>query len=122
MKLESVPFNVTIKKGFNTFIGRITEEVEFGGIDDEILIMGKLTGYEIEFTKYYKLEHTVDDSNNYYAEPSDNPTTVYYKGVYNPDLKKFTGQWEIPQLREAAPDVMNVENTSGYWEMWQNVK
>lgn len=38
MKLESVPFNVTIKKGFNTFVGRITEEVEFGGIDDEILI------------------------------------------------------------------------------------
>ena len=55
-KFDSVPFSVTIKREFDNFVGRVIEEEEFGGIEDEIMIKGKLNGDKIEFTKYYTLE------------------------------------------------------------------
>ena len=60
-----VPFRLTIERGINEFVGRIYEETDFGGIDDKIVIRGHQNGYEIEFTKYYTLEHFVDENNDF---------------------------------------------------------
>src|SRR5690349_9039891 len=79
MKVESVPFRVTVKKGWDNFVGRIIEEEEYGGIDDEILIKGQLNGDRIEFTKYYTQEHIVDENNESFSFDSDNPTVVHYE-------------------------------------------
>jgi hypothetical protein len=54
-KLYTIPFRVTIKKEFENFVGQIIEEEDFGGIDDEILIKGKLTGHKIEFNNTIRL-------------------------------------------------------------------
>jgi len=56
-KKEKIPFRLTIKRGINEFVGQIDEEVDFGGINDEIVIKGRQNGDEIEFIKYYTLEH-----------------------------------------------------------------
>src|SRR5215831_149155 len=76
-----VPFRMTIRRGINQFVGRIVEEEALGGIDDEIIIKGHQNGDEIEFTKYYTLEHYTDENNELVSLESDNPTIVYYKGV-----------------------------------------
>jgi hypothetical protein len=39
-KLDTIPFRATIKREFENFVGRIIEEEDFGGIEDEILIKG----------------------------------------------------------------------------------
>jgi hypothetical protein len=118
-KFESVPFSVTIKKEFDNFVGRVIEEEEFGGIEDEIIIKGKLTGVKIEFTKYYTLEHLVDDNNESESFESDNPTTVYYEGEYIERESKFKGSWTIANLTEDETGLMTADNDTGFWEMWK---
>jgi hypothetical protein len=118
-KFESVPFSVTIKKEFDNFVGRVIEEVELGGIEDEIKIEGKLNGNKIEFTKYHTLEHSVDENNESYSFESDNPTIVHYEGEYLDKESKFKGRWTIGNLTEDETGVMTEDNNSGFWEMWK---
>jgi hypothetical protein len=118
-KLETVPFTVTIKKEFENFVGHMVEEEEFGGIEDEILIKGKLSGNKIEYTKYYTLEHVVYEDNQSLPFESENPTIVHYEGAYLDNESKFKGRWEIGQLKEDDSGVMNEDNNSGLWEMWR---
>ena len=44
---DLVLFELKIMKGFQSFIGSMTEDVESGGIDDEILIEGVSNGQRI---------------------------------------------------------------------------
>lgn len=118
-KLDTIPFRATIKKEFENFVGQIIEEEDFGGIEDEILIKGKLTGRKIEFTKYYTLEHVVYEDNQSESFESDNPTIVHYEGEYFDNELKFKGRWEIGQLKEDDLGTMNEDNNSGLWEMWR---
>ncbi|HMV08410.1 MAG TPA: hypothetical protein PKL56_05910 [Cyclobacteriaceae bacterium] len=119
MKSESVPFRVTIKKEWDNFVGRLTEEEDYGGIDDEILIKGQLNGDKIEFTKYYTQEHVVYENNESFSFDSDNPTVVHHEGVYDSKNSKFKGRWEIRQLKEIEDGVLAADNNSGLWEMWR---
>jgi len=82
-KLRVVPFNVTIRVGIYQFIGRLTEEVNYGGIDDEIAILGRLQADEIEFTKYYSRRHVLSENNKIITLESNNSNIVYYKGKYD---------------------------------------
>ena len=118
-KLQAVPFNATIETGLKEFIGQITEEVEYGGLDDEIVIRGQLKGNEIEFVKYYTLEHTLDENGESYSFESDSPNIVHYSGKYFENEKKFKGRWELPGLREDDDGVFHEDNSSGNWEMWR---
>lgn len=118
-KLESVPFQVTIKKEWDNFVGRLVEEEEYGGIDDEILIKGQLNGDKIEFIKYYTQEHVVYENNESFSFDSDNPTIVHYEGVYDINELKFKGRWTIGQLKEAEDDLLIEDNNTGTWEMWR---
>jgi|JI8StandDraft_2_1071088.scaffolds.fasta_scaffold385678_1 hypothetical protein len=118
-KLDTIPFRATIKKEFENFVGQIIEEEDFGGIEDEILIKGKLTGRKIEFTKYYALEHVVYEDNQSESFESENPTIVHYEGEYIDNESKFKGRWEIGQLKEDDSGIMNEDNNSGLWEMWR---
>lgn len=117
MKLQSVPFRVTIKKGWDHFVGRMIEEEDYGGIDDEILIKGRLNGDKIEFTKYYTQEHVVFENDEYFSFDSDHPTVVHYEGTYDSNESKFKGRWEIGRLKE-TDDVLVEDNNTGTWEMW----
>jgi len=119
MKLHSVPFRVTIKKEWHNFVGRLIEEEEYGGIDDEIIIKGQLSGDKIEFTKYYTQEHVVYENNESFSLDSANPTVVHYEGVYDKTDSKFKGRWEIGQLKEIENEVLVEDNNSGHWEMWR---
>ena len=112
-----VPFRLTIERGINEFVGRIYEEADYGGIDDEIVIRGRQNGDEIEFTKHYTLEHFVNEHDDLVSVESDNPTTVYYKGKFDNSDKKFKGQWEISGLREDDNRVFHEDNQSGFWEI-----
>lgn len=114
-----VPFRLTIERGINEFVGRAYEEQDYGGIDDEIVIEGRQNGSEIEFTKYYTLEHFRDENDDLVSVESDNPTIVYYKGKYHNEDKKFKGQWEITGLREDEEGVFHEDNQTGFWEIWR---
>lgn len=114
-----VPFRLTIERGINEFVGRIFEEADYGGIDDEIVIRGRQNGDEIEFTKHYALEHFVDENDDLASIESDNPTIVYYKGKFDSGDRKFKGQWEITGLREDDEGVFHENNQSGFWEIWR---
>ena len=114
-----VPFRLTIERGINEFVGRIYEEGDYGGIEDEIVIKGHQNGDEIEFTKYYTLEHFIDESNEVVSIESENPTIVYYTGRFDNEENKFKGQWEIPGLREDEDGVFQEENQAGSWEIWR---
>ena len=116
-----VPFRMTVKRGINQFVGRIFEEKEFGGIDDEIIIKGHQNGDEIEFTKHYTLEHFSSETSSLISLESDNPTIVYYDGAFDYREKKFKGKWEIPGLREDDDGVFHEHNSKGYWEIWKSV-
>jgi len=118
-KFESVPFSVAIKKEFDNFVGRVVEEEEFGGIEDEIVIKGTLSGNKIEFTKYYTLEHIVDENNESDSFESDNPTIVHYEGEYVDAESKFKGRWAIGYLQEDDEGVMTEGSDTGFWEMWK---
>ena len=119
-QLVSVPFSVSIKKEFEWFVGRVIEDVESGGIEDEILIKGQLRGRKIEFTKYYTLEHLVDKDDNSASFQSVNPTIVHYEGEFSEEESKFKGVWEIGYLEEDDLGTMQESNTSGFWEMWKD--
>ena len=118
-KQLKVPFRLTIERGINEFVGRIYEEADYGGIEDEIVVRGHQNGNDIEFTKHYALEHFFDANDNLISIESDNPNIVHYKGKYDHDDKKFKGQWEIPGLREDEEGVFHEENQSGFWEIWR---
>ena len=117
MKLQSIPFRAIIRKEWEHFVGRIFEEEASGGIDDEILIKGKLNGDRIEFTKYYSQEHVVFEDDQSFSFDSDFPTIVHYEGVYDREESKFKGRWEIARLKE-IDDTFIEDNNSGTWEMW----
>jgi hypothetical protein len=114
-----VPFRLTIERAINEFVGRIYEEADYGGIDDEIVIRGRQNGDEIEFSKYYTLEHFVDGDDNLVSVESDNPTIVYYRGKFDNRDKKFKGQWEIAGLRTEDDGVFQEDNQTGFWEIWR---
>lgn len=114
-----VPFHMTIKRGINEFVGRVYEEVEYGGIEDEIVIKGRQNGDEIEFTKYYTLEHSLGENDELVSVESDHPTIVYYTGKFNNEEKKFKGQWQITALREDEDGVFHEDNQTGSWEIWR---
>jgi hypothetical protein len=117
-KDKRVPFRMIIERGFSEFVGRIFEAAEAGGIDDEIIIRGRLQDDEIEFTKYYSKEHFVENEEILSLE-SDTPTLVYYKGKYDASENRFKGDWEIPILREDEEGVFHAENNTGHWVAWQ---
>ncbi len=116
-----VPFRLTIERGINEFVGRIYEEADYRGIDDEIIIKGHQNGDEIEFTKFYTLEHFIDENDNLVSIESENPTIVYYKGTFNNNDKKIKGQWEITGLREDEDGIFHEDNQTGFWEIWREV-
>lgn len=115
-KDRRVPFRMTIQRGINEFVGRIFEEEEFGGLDDdEIVLKGQQNGDEIEFTKFYSKEHITLEKYESISFESANPHVVYYKGKFVFDENKFKGQWEIPLLQEDADGVLHPDNDSGEW-------
>jgi hypothetical protein len=116
---EKIPFRLTIERGINEFVGRITEEVDYGGIDDEIVIKGRQNGDDIEFTKFYTLEHFDNGNGQMVSMESETPTIVYYKGTFDHGEKKFKGSWEIPGLRECDDGVFHEENQTGTWVLWR---
>lgn len=116
---QRIPFRLTIERGINEFIGRIFEEVEFGGIDDEILIKVRQNGDEIEFTKYYSSEHFFDENGEPASQESDNSNTVYYNGKFDNLDKRFKGDWQIPGLREDEAGVFHADNFTGHWLIWR---
>lgn len=118
-KQQKIPFKLTIERGIYEFVGRIFEEPKFGGIDDEIVIKGRQNGEEIEFTKYYTLEHYIDDNNELVSIESDNPTIVHYKGKFDDLDQKFKGEWEIPMLQEDEDGLLHTDNSSGHWVIWR---
>jgi len=118
-RLLKIPFRLTIERGINEFVGRIYEEADYGGIEDEIVVKGRQNGDEIEFTKYYTLEHFVDENEGLVSVESDDPTIVYYKGKFVNELNKFKGQWEITGLREDEEGVFHEDNQTGFWEIWR---
>lgn len=120
-KQQKVPFRLTIERGINEFVGRIFEEPEHGGIDDQIVIKGHQNGDEIEFAKYYTLEHYIDENNELVSVESDNPTIVYYKGTFHNNDKKFKGEWEITGLREDEDGVFHSDNQTGHWFIWREL-
>ena len=115
-----VPFRMTIKKGINEFVGRIFEETDFGGIDDEITIRGRQNGEEIEFTKHYTKEHLLDENFELVSLEGDNPTIVYYKGKFDLNEHQFKGEWEIPLLQEDEEGVLQAGSNSGQWFIWRD--
>lgn len=118
-KQQKVPFHMTMERGINEFVGRIFEEVSYGGIEDEIIIKGQQNGDEIEFTKYYTREHFVDENNELNSIESEDPTIVYYKGKFDKLDNRFKGEWEITGLREDEDGVFHADNKSGHWLLWR---
>ncbi|UXE67268.1 MAG: hypothetical protein KA713_01290 [Chryseotalea sp. WA131a] len=118
-KEQRIPFRLTIERGIYEFVGRIFEEAKFGGIDDDIVIKGRQNGNEIEFTKYYTLEHYLDENNQLVSIESENPTVVHYNGKFDDSDKKFKGEWEIPMLQEDEDGVLHADNSSGHWVIWR---
>jgi hypothetical protein len=118
-KHQEIPFRLIIQRGISEFVGRIFEEVDFGGIDDEISIKGHQNGDEIEFTKYYKLAHSINEHNETVSEESDHPNIVYYKGKFDETDNAFKGEWEIPALKEDEEGVFHENNFSGHWVIWR---
>ena len=118
-KDRRVPFRVTIEKGINEFVGRIFEEADYGGIDDEIAIKGRQNGDEIEFTKHYTKEHLLDENSELVSLESDNPTIVYYKGKFDFNDNQFKGEWEIPLLQEDEDGVLHADSDAGQWFIWR---
>ena len=118
-KDRQVPFRMIVKKGINEFVGTIIEEVDYGGIDDEILIKGRQNGDEIEFTKHYKKEHYLDENSDVVSVESENPTIVYYRGQFDYSKNQFVGEWEIPLLQEDEDGVFHTDNASGQWFIWR---
>lgn len=114
-----VPFRVTITRGINEFVGTMWEEPEYGGIQDDIIIKGRQDGDEIEFVKYYALEHFTDEHNQLHSRESENPTTVYYHGKFHREEAKFKGQWELPALHEDEHGVLHEDSQTGFWELWR---
>ena len=118
-KDRRVPFRMIIERGINEFVGRIFEETDYGGIDDEITIKGRQNGDEIEFTKFYTKDHYLDENFESVSEENENPTTVYYKGKFDFGDNQFKGEWEIPQLQEDDDGVFHADNPSGRWFIWK---
>ena len=118
-KRQRIPFRLTIERGINEFVGRVYEEVDHGGIDDDIVIQGRQNGDEIEFAKYYTLQHFTDEGNNLVSMESEHPTVVYYKGRYDHATSHFRGEWEIPALREDDDGVFHAANYTGFWVIWR---
>ena len=121
-KQKKIPFRATIKRGINEFVGQMTEETGFGGVDDFIVIKGLQNGDDIEFTKYYPKEHILDEHNQLQSIESENPTMVYFKGTFHERENRFQGEWEIPGLREDENGIFQAENNTGHWVMWRESK
>ncbi len=119
-KDRRVPFQMIIEKGINQFVGRIFEEIEFGGLDDDkIVIKGRQNGDEIEFTKFYSKEHLLLENYETISFESENPHIVYYKGKFDFEDNTFKGQWEIPLLQEDENGVLHSDNDLGEWVIWR---
>ncbi len=118
-KDRRVPFRVTFERGINEFIGKIFEEADYGGIDDEIAIKGRQNGDEIEFEKHYTKEHFLDENFELVSLESDNPTIVYYKGKFDFVDNQFKGEWEIPLLHEDEDGVLHAGSDAGQWCIWR---
>jgi hypothetical protein len=118
-KDRRVPFRMKIQRGISEFVGRIFEETDYGGIDDEITIRGRQNGDEIEFTKHYTQEHLLNENGEQVSLKSDSPTIVYYKGEFDFNDNQFKGEWEIPVLREDEDGVFHSDNDSGRWCVWK---
>ena len=118
-KDRRVPFRMKLERGINEFVGRVFEEEDYGGIDDEIGIRGQLLGDEIEFTKFYTKDHYLDENGQPESEENDNPTRVYYKGKFDFTDNQFKGEWEIAVLQEDDDGVFHADNTSGQWFIWR---
>jgi hypothetical protein len=119
-QLTSVPFTVEFKNTLVGFVGKMTEEVGYGGLDDEIYVEGQMDMNSISFTKFYTKKHYVNENGETVSEESDDPNIVYYDGAYDSQLKKFIGEWTICLVSqdENGNDIEYEEDTGG-WEMWK---
>jgi hypothetical protein len=118
-KLSKVPFRLTIERAINEFVGRIVEDPNYGGIDDDIIIKGRQNGNDIEFTKHYAREHFSGQDGSIDSVDSENPTIVYYSGSFDGVTGKFKGEWQIPALREDDEGIFHEDNATGFWEIWR---
>ncbi len=116
---RKIPFRANINRGINEFVGRIYEDADHGGIDDEIVIRGHMNDDEIEFNKYYAKEHYLDENNESVSIESENPNIVHYKGTFDESTMRFKGVWEIAFLEEDDEGILHEANESGKWEMWR---
>jgi hypothetical protein len=115
----SVPFNAEFKNTLTGFVGKMSEEVDYGGIDDEIYIEGRININSISFTKFYTKKHYVNEQGEAISEESDDPNIVYYDGVFDSQTKKIVGTWAI-YLVGQDDDGKEVEfEDTGGWEMWR---
>ena len=85
------------------------------------MVKGIQSGDEIEFTKYYTLEHFLDENDELVSVESENPTIVYYKGKFDPTNMRFQGEWEITGLQEDEDGVFHEDNQTGNWFIWREV-
>ena len=118
-KNRQVPFRVHIEKGINEFVGRIFEDADYGGIDDEVTIKGRQNGDEIEFEKHYTKQHFLDENFKLVSLESEIPTIVYYKGKFDFNDNQLRGEWEIPLLQEDEDGVLHADNATGQWVIWR---
>jgi hypothetical protein len=118
-QLTSVPFTVEFKNTLIGFVGKMSEEVDYGGLDDQIYIEGQMNTDTISFTKFYTKKHYVNEKGETVSEESDDPNIVYYDGAYDSQVKKFIGTWTICLVSqdEDGKDI-EYEDTGG-WEMWR---
>jgi hypothetical protein len=115
----SVPFEAEFKNTLMGFVGKIFEEVEYGGLDDDIYVEGQLDLDKISFTKFYSKAHYFNEQDETISEESDDPNIVYYDGNYNYASKKFEGKWKICMVGQNE-NGQDVESTfTGGWEMWR---
>jgi hypothetical protein len=115
-----VPFEAEFKNTLMGFVGKIFEDVETGGIDDEIYVEGEIDRNKISFNKFYTKKHHMNDSGETVTEEDDDDANiVQYEGEFNSSTNKFEGKWTIFLVSqdEDGQDV-EFENT-GTWEMWR---
>ncbi len=118
-QLQSVPFIMIIDKGIDEFIGKIIEDVANGGIDDEIIVRGKFNNDVIDFIKFYKNAHYMDENNVQESFVSDTCPEVYYSGQFCHSENKFKGEWKIQDYIFDEEGILQDNIFSGFWEMWK---
>ena len=116
-KLVKVPFVMTVENAVDEFIGKIKEDKTSEGVEDLILVRGKLDNDLINFVKFYTKAHYIHEDNMIDSLDSDTLSKVYYTGQFIFDEKKFIGEWYIQDYFVDDSGVLHDKYLKGSWEM-----